>query len=442
MVINPEFEKLIPALTAEEFNQLELNCIAEGIREPLIVWNQTLIDGHNRYKIALKNNLIFGILQKEFENESDVKVWMIKNQFGRRNLNNYQRSVLALELESVFSEKAKENLATKTIYAEKQPCQISDKANNLFEEEIEEVWVKKETPIITPIDTKKEIAKISNVSHDTIAKVKVIEQKATPEQKQLLQKGDTSINSVYQEIKKEEKNQELKEKVIQQRIETSISENIINGNSLEILETLEDNCIDIVLTDPPYGINYVSNRSEFDSVTKRGLMNDGVEAFELLEKTCEILSRKCSINSHLYFFCSFSVFSKFESIISKYFIIKTPLVWDKGNKGSGDLENDWGNQVELVIYCTKGKKGINNRKGNLLFYPRLHTTKMVHPTQKPIELLSEILSVSYKEGDFIVDPFMGSGSTIKACNLLKAKSLGIELDNEMFNIANNFINGN
>ena len=442
MVINPEFEKLIPALTAEEFNQLELNCIAEGIREPLIIWNDTLIDGHNRYKIALKNNLIFGVLQKDFENESDVKVWMIKNQFGRRNLNNYQRSVLALELESVFSEKAKEKELIR-----KSTFQISEKSEiNLFKEEKkeieEEVWVKKEIVKPETINSVKEIAKISNVSHDTIAKVKVIEQKATPEQKQLLQKGDTSINSIYQEIKKVEKNIELKEKVIQQRIETSISENIINGNSLEILETLEDNCIDIVLTDPPYGINYVSNRSEFDSVTKRGLMNDGLEAFDLLEKICEILSRKCSINSHLYFFCSFSVFSKFESIISKYFTIKTPLVWDKGNKGSGDLENDWGNQVELVIYCTKGKKGINNRRGNLLFYPRLHTTKMVHPTQKPIELLSEILSVSYKEGDFIVDPFMGSGSTIKACNLLKAKSLGIELDSEMFNIANNFINGN
>jgi site-specific DNA-methyltransferase (adenine-specific) len=66
---------------------------------------------------------------------------------------------------------------------------------------------------------------------------------------------------------------------------------------------------------------------------------------------------------------------------------------------------------------------------------------MVHPTQKPTELLRQILEVSYRSGDFVVDPFMGSGSTIKACNEIGAKSLGIELDNEMFNIANDFING-
>jgi site-specific DNA-methyltransferase (adenine-specific) len=65
---------------------------------------------------------------------------------------------------------------------------------------------------------------------------------------------------------------------------------------------------------------------------------------------------------------------------------------------------------------------------------------MVHPTQKPVELITEILAVSYIKGDFIVDPFMGSGSTIKACNKINAKSLGIEIDNEMFNIANKFIN--
>ena len=179
-----------------------------------------------------------------------------------------------------------------------------------------------------------------------------------------------------------------------------------------------------------------------DAITKRGLLNDGKkEAFELLDKTCRILQRKTANNAHLYFFCSWGVFSDFEKIISKYFTIKTPIVWDKGNKGSGDLDNDWGNQTEIILYCVKGKKLVNTRRGNLISVARLHTSKMVHPTQKPIELLKEILKVSVTDGDFIVDPFMGSGSTIKAANELKYKSLGIELDGEMFNIANNFING-
>ena len=417
--IKEEFKKLIPALTKEEYKQLENNCIAEGIREKILIWNGFIIDGHNRYEISLKWDLEIQTETKHFQDEEAVKEWMILNQFGRRNLSNYQRSVLALQLEEVFSNKAKENLI-KGGKVSQEGLQISAKA----------------------IDTRKELSKVANVSHDTIAKVKKIQAQASEEVKAKLSTGEVSINSAYQEIKKEEKKEAYKSKVIENRIETKISENIINGDSLQILESLEDGCIDVVLTDPPYGISYKSNRSMYDdAITKRGLLNDGKdEAFNLLEKTCKVLSRKSADNSHLYFFCSWNVFSDFERIISKYFTIKTPLVWDKGNKGSGDLENDWGNQTELVIYCTKGKKLINNRRGNVLNVSRLHTSKMVHPTQKPVKLLKQILEVSILEGDFVVDPFMGSGSTIKACNILNIKSLGIELDKEMFITANNFIN--
>jgi len=129
------------------------------------------------------------------------------------------------------------------------------------------------------------------------------------------------------------------------------------------------------------------------------------------------------------------VFSEFERIIGKYFTIKTPIVWDKGNKGSGDLENDWGNQTEIIIFCVKGKKTINCRKGNIISVPRLHSSKMVHPTQKPLDVINSLLEVSYFDGDFVVDPFMGSGTTIHACNKRNIKSLGIELDYEMYKIA-------
>ena len=421
--IKEEFKKLIPALSVEEFNQLEANCLAEGIREAILTWDGFIIDGHNRYEIATKYSLEYETKSKHFKDENEVKEWMIHNQFGRRNLSNYQRSVLALELESVFSERAKESKAEKISH---------------FRSTGEKVLISEPSE-----KTIKTISKIANVGHDTIAKVKVIEAKATEQVKAQLSTGEVSINQVYQEIKKEEKKEIYKAKIQETRIETTISENIKQGDCLEILQNLENGCIDIVLTDPPYGINYISNRSIYDnSITKRGLLNDNKEyAFDLLEETCKILKEKTAENAHLYFFCSWNVFSTFENIISKYFDIKTPIIWDKQNKGSGDLENDWGNQTEIIIYCVKGKKLINNRRGNIISVPRLHSSKMLHPTQKPNELLKQILEVSATKGDFIVDPFMGSGSTIKVCNELNLKSLGIELDYDMFNIANNYING-
>ena len=419
--IKEEFKSLIPPLTTEEFKQLEDNCLAEGIREKIITWNGFIIDGHNRFEISERWDLDFETESKHFENEDDAKLWMILNQFGRRNLSAYQRSVLALELEDVFSKEAKEK-------------QKGGQGG---------VLLKQNSAEAKPIETRKELSKVASVSHDTIAKVKKIQEKAPEEVKAKLRTGEVSINAAYKEIKKEEKKAEYKEKVLEARVQTDINDNIKKGDSLEILKSLKDGCIDVVLTDPPYGINYVSNRSMYDNaITKRGLLNDGKnEAFDLLDKTCKILQSKTADNAHLYFFCSWNVFSDFEKIISKYFTIKTPIVWDKGNKGSGDLDNDWGNQTEIIIYCVKGKKLVNTRRGNVLNVSRLHTSKMVHPTQKPIELLKEILKVSVSDGDFIVDPFMGSGSTIKAANELNYKSLGIELDDEMFYIANNFING-
>ena len=419
--IKKEFKSLIPDLTKEEFKQLEQNCLDEGIREKILVWNGFIIDGHNRYEISLKWNLEIQTETKHFKDEEAVKEWMILNQFGRRNLSNYQRSVLALQLEEVFSKKAKERKAKKVAHFRNTG----------------EVMATLPQP-----KTREELSKVAQVGERTLAKVKKIQAQASEEVKAKLSTGEVSINSAYQDIKKEEKKQKYKANVLKSRINPSVTDNIKNGDSLEILEKLEDKSIDIVLTDPPYGISYISNRSMFDNaVTKRGLLNDEKnKALDLLDKTCEILQRKTAENSHLYFFCSWNVFSSFESIINKYFTIKTPIIWDKGNKGAGDLENDWGNQTEIIIYCSKGKKIINKRRGNILNVSRLHSSKMVHPTQKPIELIKEILKVSMTEGDFIVDPFMGSGSTIKAANELGLKSLGIELDKEMFYIANDFIN--
>ena len=110
MNINQEFQKLIPALSEEEYNQLEQNIIADGCRDPLVVWNDTIVDGHNRYKICAENNIKFNTVQKEFDSESDVKMWMIINQFGRRNISNIQRVNLALIYKPLLAEQAEKNL--------------------------------------------------------------------------------------------------------------------------------------------------------------------------------------------------------------------------------------------------------------------------------------------------------------------------------------------
>ena len=109
MKIDVEFQSLIPPLTYEEKKMLEESILSEGCRDAIVVWNDTIIDGHNRYEICKKHGIPFETVSREFEDRNDVIEWIIKNQFGRRNLPLHERARLALRLKPVIAEKAKEN---------------------------------------------------------------------------------------------------------------------------------------------------------------------------------------------------------------------------------------------------------------------------------------------------------------------------------------------
>jgi N6-adenosine-specific RNA methylase IME4 len=239
MKILQELESLIPPLSNEEFKQLERNILEEGIREPLITWNGILIDGHNRYRIAQEHDINYETLEKEFENINRVKEWMINNQFGRRNLNSYVRTVLVLRLKEIISEIAKEN--QKGGQGGVLLPQKSAEANKLENE------------------TRYKLSKIANVSHDTVSRVEKIEANATPEVKERLNTGTMSINEAYKEIKKEEKKVERVE-LIQKQIED------IEEGLLPDLVGL----FDVVSVDPPWPYEGESkNITSFDSVGRR-----------------------------------------------------------------------------------------------------------------------------------------------------------------------------
>jgi site-specific DNA-methyltransferase (adenine-specific) len=216
---------------------------------------------------------------------------------------------------------------------------------------------------------------------------------------------------------------------------------LINGDCITELESIDDNSIDVVITDPPYGINYKSNASKYsNTLSKQGLLNDDINAISIFDNVCKVLNKKVKDDSHLYFFIDLKNYGKFRDIAEKYFEIKTSLVWYKAKSGIGDLEYDWSNCTEMIIYCIKGKKPINVRKANVLEVNRLSTSQMIHPTQKPTELIKQILEVSANKHDLVCDPFMGSGSHIKAAKDYGCNYIGIELDSAMFEKAKNYIN--
>lgn len=86
IVIDPEFQSLIPPLTGEEYSQLEQNILVDGCRDPLVVWGDVLVDGHNRFAICTKHGIVFNTVEKEFADRDEVMDWMDAQALGRRNL--------------------------------------------------------------------------------------------------------------------------------------------------------------------------------------------------------------------------------------------------------------------------------------------------------------------------------------------------------------------
>ena len=185
--IKQPFKDMIPPLTSEEYAQLEENVLRDGIIDPIILWGDILMDGHNRYRIAQEHDLDFETVQIDLEDETEAEAWIIKHQLGRRNVSAFDRGKLALRLKPKIAEKAKN----------RQREYYGNQHDGLSPTLVE---VQKE-----PIDTQEELASIAGVSKGTIHKVEKIVNSGSEKLQEAVENGDMSINQAYYTLKRKEK---------------------------------------------------------------------------------------------------------------------------------------------------------------------------------------------------------------------------------------------
>lgn len=183
--INPNFANLIQPLQEEEFEKLTDSIIAEGCRDAIVAWNNTILDGHNRYKICQEHSIEFEVLHMDFDSSEDAMLWMINNQQGRRNLSKANRGKLALKKKSIVAELAKEK-------------ERSRKSKNDFDN-------------IVKVNTREELAKEAGVSEGTLSKIEIIEEHGTNDLKKMYCRtdSDVSINVADKVAKMENPDQEM-----------------------------------------------------------------------------------------------------------------------------------------------------------------------------------------------------------------------------------------
>jgi site-specific DNA-methyltransferase (adenine-specific) len=270
--------------------------------------------------------------------------------------------------------------------------------------------------------------------------VKKIEANATPEVKAKLNTGTMSINEAYKEIKKEEKIEETrKEKYeIIKHVESIEISNVFNGDSINFIDKI-DFKVKCIITDPPYGMNYISNRRTASEKDK-GISNDeNLDlAIETVNKVFSKLYNKMEENSALFCFIGWKQEKYFIELIEDIgFEVKNVLIWNKNNHGTGDLIYSFAPKHERIIYATKGKVKLNYRHPDVLEGSDIRTN---HPTSKPIDLIKKLIESTTLQNDIVVDPFAGHGSTGIAAKELNRNYWLCELDYENYCMIKNNIN--
>ena len=188
LTVDPEFRDLIPPLNEEELKLLEESLVADGCESPLIVWNGVIVDGHNRYAICRKHEIPFAIQEKNFSSRDDAMLWMLRNQLGRRNLNNYQRVELVLKFEPLVK-----NAAEQRMMAGKAANPVPTLAQGQ-----------------TKGRTRDHLSEAAGVSHGTFAKAKKLVQSADEETKRELRAGKVTVNRAYTDLLEKEHEGETK----------------------------------------------------------------------------------------------------------------------------------------------------------------------------------------------------------------------------------------
>lgn len=173
ITINDELRSFVDPLSPIEQAALERSLLAEGCRDALVLWRDTLIDGHNRYELCQKHGIPFRTVHNNtFESIEDVMLWMIDNHLARRSVSDFQRGVLALKKKEIVSARVAE-----------RPADEGSDADAALD------------PASPPWNTREDVARAARVSSNTISQIERIQKAATPELREAVRTGTISINA-------------------------------------------------------------------------------------------------------------------------------------------------------------------------------------------------------------------------------------------------------
>lgn len=216
------------------------------------------------------------------------------------------------------------------------------------------------------------------------------------------------------------------EKAKQAEIEQATLARYAYGDSEALLKSWEHGPIRLLLTDPPYGMDYQSNR-RWKSKAPDAITGDGkTQAPELLRSVIGAAIPHLAPDAHLLIFSRWDWRDTVDVLEELGLTFKGVLKWEKEEHTAGDVRGSFGLDYEPIIHAVKGSPEVTPRHSTTFRVTRTRETD--HPAEKPVELLKQIIECTTHEGDLVVDPFAGQASTLIAAYRLGRDFWGAEVD--------------
>jgi len=392
ITIDPEFKALIPPLAPEELAQLESNIVKDGCRDPLVIWEafSVLMDGHNRHEICTRHGIPFETVKMEIADRTAAMLWIIDNQFGRRNLPSLTR-VQLMEMRKHLVE-SRQGQRTDLL-------PTSDENSHKVK-----------------IKPSEKLAEMAGVGKDTYRACKLIldaEEKGeiTPEVAQAVRQNKIAVHRVAKDIKETRQKAAREEKRVEAVKDAPMPEGLIVGDFREHSDKVPDGSISLIFTDPPYD----------------------KEAEKLFVGLADFAKKKLCEGGSLLMYLGHlqlpAAFKAFEGKMRHWWTCACVHGGDKALMREYGIRVGWKPMLWFV-------KQTRDDKTNIVFdIVSGAGEKQFHDWQQDQSDAEYYIKELCPKDGVVCDPFIGGGTTAVAAKALGRKWVGFEINEDTAKVA-------
>lgn len=443
--LDEEFAGLMAPLSSDEFKLLEESIKKEGCLEPLVVWREMniLLDGYNRYRIC-GNKVPYKIRELNFEARDEAENWIITNQLSRRNATaelvsylrgrRYNREKARWGGEREASSQS-DNLKTHERLAEEYgvgPATIARdgafaEAVDELREVLEDNSFKKNALVRECKLGRGDVVKLARI---TKKGMKNLDKDGPVLAKQIYRmviSGEAdSVSAAEREVRRRE------ERRIAKRVKLPKGIEIIQGDCKNVMAGL-DKEFDLLVTDPPYNVKEI----DWDKIGTR------VEYLRFIRERLMLAQSLMSNKWHAFIFCSPVYMADFEMLFRGLGLkVQSKIIWHYRNLTEGrNIDNRFVSSWQPIFHLGNHILNLSSDWSDERFDVQTYAVPQTnfekdekfHETQKPLDLIKWLVKMGSYEGQLVLDPFAGAGTTGVACKELNRQCVMVEEKEEFVN---------